>query len=159
MAPLPENFIESAYAAHQVIHMFSPPSCLRLLLPVLVAISLLPACHKKEDPLLQTGASSAIAASGETETSLEKDIESIPGASLYRSVCASCHDDGTGKAPRLGNKADWESRISQGEEALMRSVINGKGIMPPKGTALDASEEDLRATIRYMTGTAGSVSP
>lgn len=139
--------------------MFSPPSCLRLLLPVLVAASLLPACRKKEDPLLQNGASSAIAASGVAETSLEEDIESIPGASLYRSVCASCHDDGTGKAPRLGNKADWESRIGQGEEALLRSVINGKGIMPAKGTALDASEEDLRATIRYMTGTVDSASP
>ena len=133
--------------------MSSPPSRLRLLLPVLVTAFLLPACGKKEGLFPQNGASSAMAASGEAETSLEEDIESIPGASLYRSVCASCHDDGTGKAPRLGNKADWESRISQGEEALLRSVINGKGIMPPRGTALDASEDDLRATIRYMTGT------
>ena len=32
----------------------------------------------------------------------------------------------------------------------MQAVMEGKGLMPPKGTAMDADEEQLRAAVHYM---------
>jgi len=36
---------------------------------------------------------------------------------------------------------------------LTESVIKGKGAMPPKGGAANASDEQLRAAVEYMVGT------
>ncbi len=50
----------------------------------------------------------------------------------------------------LGNKEAWQSRIDQGMDVIMHSVINGKGAMPPRGTCAECSDDDLRAAVQYM---------
>lgn len=72
------------------------------------------------------------------------------GADIYNSKCMSCHATGAANAPKLGDKAAWAPRIATGMDALMASVTNGKGAMPPKGACMDCSADDLAAAVEYM---------
>lgn len=69
---------------------------------------------------------------------------------LYTSVCMACHDAGVAQAPKLGNQTEWSTRADKGEAALMRSIIQGKEAMPVKGTALHATDEELREVLHYI---------
>lgn len=73
------------------------------------------------------------------------------GEQIYQTRCSACHATGVAGAPKLGDKAAWAPRIATGQDALLASVTNGKGAMPPKGTCMECSEEDLKAAIVYMT--------
>ena len=68
----------------------------------------------------------------------------------YKAKCQACHASGVAGAPKMGDKAAWEPRIAAGMDAMMATVINGKGAMPPKGTCMDCSEDDLKAVVEYM---------
>jgi cytochrome c5 len=72
------------------------------------------------------------------------------GENRYKMVCAACHNMGVAGAPKLGDKAAWEGRLTKGIDGLMSSVINGKGAMPPRGGAMNYSNDDVRAAIEYM---------
>ena len=72
------------------------------------------------------------------------------GEEIYKTKCAVCHASGAAGAPKVGDKEAWAPRIAQGDEALMQAVMNGKNAMPPKGTCMDCSEEDLKAAMHYM---------
>jgi len=72
------------------------------------------------------------------------------GQALYNQACQVCHAAGVAGAPKFGDKAQWESRLAQGLDALVASALNGKGAMPPKGGAMTASEADIRAAVSYM---------
>ena len=78
----------------------------------------------------------------------------VPGKALYDQACTVCHAAGVANAPKLGDKAAWAPRIATGIDALTQSVIKGKGAMPPKGTAMAASDADLKAAVTYMVGAA-----
>jgi len=56
-------------------------------------------------------------------------------------------------APKFGDKAAWAPRISTGIDALVSSVVKGKGAMPPKGGSA-APESDIRAAVVYMVNAA-----
>ncbi|MFY3383354.1 c-type cytochrome [Paracidovorax sp. MALMAid1276] len=73
------------------------------------------------------------------------------GEALYKQACQVCHAAGVAGAPKLGDKAAWSARLSAGLDALHASVIKGKGAMPPRGGAAQASDADLRAAVEYMT--------
>lgn len=75
------------------------------------------------------------------------------GKTIYDTKCMACHAAGVAGAPKLGDKAAWEPRIAAGMDAMMANVINGKNAMPPKGTCMDCSDEDLKAAVEYMTAT------
>ncbi|MEN8205552.1 MAG: c-type cytochrome [Pseudomonadota bacterium] len=72
------------------------------------------------------------------------------GADVYNSKCMACHASGAAGAPKLGDKAAWAPRIATGMDALVASVTNGKGAMPPKGTCMDCSADDFVAAVEYM---------
>jgi cytochrome c5 len=69
----------------------------------------------------------------------------------YDRSCATCHGRGTNGAPRTGNAADWEPRLARGMDALLRSVKNGRGLMPRGGNCSNCSDADYRALITYMS--------
>ena len=69
---------------------------------------------------------------------------------LYNQACAACHMSGVLNAPKLGDKAGWESRIAKGVDQLYASAINGIGVMPPKGGRVDFSDDDIRKIVDYM---------
>ncbi len=68
---------------------------------------------------------------------------------LYNPQCSSCHALGVAGAPKLGDKAAWAPRIAQGADAMLASVIKGKGVMPPRG-GTQASDAELKTVVDYM---------
>lgn len=78
---------------------------------------------------------------------------SANGEALYKQACQVCHAAGVAGAPKLGDKAAWSPRLTAGMDALYASVAKGKGAMPPRGGAAQASDADLRAAVDYMTAT------
>lgn len=75
---------------------------------------------------------------------------SADGKKIYETKCFTCHTSGVAGAPKLGDKAAWAPRIAAGDAAMMEIVIKGKGAMPPKGTCMDCSDEDLKGAVDYM---------
>ncbi|MDD9886898.1 MAG: c-type cytochrome [Gammaproteobacteria bacterium] len=76
---------------------------------------------------------------------------------IYQSACHACHAAGVLEAPRLEDRAAWQTRYAQGLEVLYQSVINGKGNMPAKGGRIDLSDDAIRKTVDYMLEAAGLV--
>jgi len=77
-------------------------------------------------------------------------IASADGKQIYDTKCFMCHKAGVANAPKLGDKAAWEPRIATGMDAMLAVAIKGKGAMPPKGTCMECSDDDLTAAIQYM---------
>ena len=75
---------------------------------------------------------------------------SADGKATYDGKCAVCHASGVAGAPKLGDKDAWAPRIATGIDAMLAVAIKGKGGMPPKGTCMDCSDDDLKAAIQYM---------
>jgi cytochrome c5 len=76
------------------------------------------------------------------------------GKKTYDSVCTACHTAGVAGAPKLGDKAAWAPRIKQGMDALMQSVIKGKGAMPPKAGNAALSDAEIHAAVEFMVSQA-----
>ncbi len=72
------------------------------------------------------------------------------GADVYGAACLACHDTGAAGAPKLGVAADWTARIAQGEETLVSNAINGIRGMPPKGTCMACSDEEIKLAVQHM---------
>ena len=76
------------------------------------------------------------------------------GGEIVQAACAACHSGGIPGAPVIGSKGDWEARVATGMDTMLASVINGKGIMPPRGGG-DFSDEELKSAIQAMLGKSG----
>lgn len=76
------------------------------------------------------------------------------GEALYKQACQVCHAAGVAGAPKFGDKAAWSARLPTGIDALYNSVAKGKGAMPPRGGAAQASDADLRAAVEFMAAAA-----
>jgi len=81
-------------------------------------------------------------------------VGAADGKAVYEKTCAACHATGVAQAPKFGDKAAWAPRIEQGEAALVASVTQGKGAMPPKGGASALSDSELSAAVAYMVNAA-----
>ena len=79
------------------------------------------------------------------------------GKALYGQACIACHGSGIAGAPKLGDKAAWAPRLSQGTAILYQHAIAGfqgkAGVMPPKGGS-SAPDADVKAAVDYMLGAA-----
>ena len=124
------------------------------LAPVLVLLMLLGAgCSEKETTSPQEAATAQTA----TETPAadkpaDTQTASADGQNIYQKSCQACHAAGIAGAPKLGDKAAWAPRIAKGNDALLSSVTNGLKAMPPKGTCMTCTEDELRAAMEYMVG-------
>jgi cytochrome c5 len=81
-------------------------------------------------------------------------LASADGKKIYDTKCSVCHASGVAGAPKFGDKAAWEPRIATGMDAMLAVATTGKGAMPPKGTCMDCSDDDLKAAIQYMVDAA-----
>jgi cytochrome c5 len=72
------------------------------------------------------------------------------GKAVYDKVCFACHAQSVAGSPRLGDKAAWAPRIKQGPDALVQSVIQGKGAMPPKAGNPALTDAETRAAVEFM---------
>lgn len=78
------------------------------------------------------------------------------GEDMVKAVCGACHTAGIAGAPKTGDKTAWAPRIALGLDGLLKSAIAGKNAMPPKGGALDATDEELRRAIAVMANQSGA---
>lgn len=72
------------------------------------------------------------------------------GEQVYNKYCTACHTSGVMGAPKINNAADWEDRLAQGMDTVLKHAVEGYNAMPPKGTCSDCSEEEIQAAIDYM---------
>jgi len=72
---------------------------------------------------------------------------------LYTQACSVCHVAGVAGAPKLGDKAAWAPRITQGIDTLVSTVVKGKGAMPPRG-GTTANDAEIKAVVTWMVGQA-----
>jgi cytochrome c5 len=86
----------------------------------------------------------------EPQAAADTPAASVDGQKIYQASCVACHAAGVANAPKLGDKAAWAPRIAKGNDALLSSLINGLNAMPPKGTCMSCSEDELRAAMEYM---------
>ncbi len=77
--------------------------------------------------------------------------QAADGQAVYDQHCGMCHNNLT---PKIGDKDAWAPRIKLGAAALVASVINGKGAMPPRGAAPDLSDDDIKAAVQYLVSKA-----
>ena len=66
--------------------------------------------------------------------------------------CALCHITGEAGAPVVGDTAEWQRRLQQGEETILNNVVRGVNSMPPLGYCMACEVSDFRAMIAYMAG-------
>jgi cytochrome c5 len=77
-------------------------------------------------------------------------------ADIVKSTCAACHQTGAANAPKLGNAEEWAPRIKTGVNAMVQSVIKGKGAMPPKAGDASLTEGEIHNAVVLMTNQAGA---
>ena len=87
------------------------------------------------------GQATAAAAGGEART----------GEQVYNQFCFACHATGVGGAPKKGHADDWAPRLAKGNDAIWKSVMSGLNAMPPKGTCMNCSDDELKGAITYMS--------
>lgn len=77
------------------------------------------------------------------------------GKLVYETSCAVCHTSGVAGAPKVGDKAAWSARISQGLETLHNNALNGIRGMPAKGGNASLPDADLMNAVGYLFTEAG----
>ena len=86
-----------------------------------------------------------------TVTAMAGDAAGKTGEELVNGACAACHLAGVAGAPALDDEAAWATRREAGLDALVSSVINGKGAMPARGGSA-YSDEEIRTATQYIAG-------
>lgn len=72
------------------------------------------------------------------------------GEQIVKAQCSKCHQDGTGGAPKIGDRDAWIPRLKDGLDNTVRSAINGHGGMPSRGGLADLTDAEVRNAIVYM---------
>lgn len=70
------------------------------------------------------------------------------GQQVYQASCFGCHGTGALSAPKT--KADWDLRIAKGMDVLMDHALNGFNAMPPRGTCMNCSDDEIKSAIEFM---------
>lgn len=96
-----------------------------------------------------------IAPVGTVEVKDASDVSALKaGAEVYAAQCAVCHAAGVANAPKFGDAAAWAPRLATGYEALLTSVLKGKGAMGAQGGG-DFSDLELGRAVVHMANAAG----
>ena len=82
--------------------------------------------------------------------------EARSGEQIVNAACGACHVAGVANAPKIGDAAAWGAVAKKGLPAMLQVVISGKGVMPPRGGAADASDAELARAIVDMANRSGA---
>jgi cytochrome c5 len=92
---------------------------------------------------------------GRVEIRDASDVTSLKtGEQVYAAQCAACHAGGVAGAPKFGDAAAWAPRLKSGYEALLASVLKGKGAMAAQGGG-DFGDLEIGRAVVYMANQAG----
>ncbi len=79
------------------------------------------------------------------------------GEQVYTGQCAACHASGAAGAPKFGDAAAWGPRIKTGYDALLASVLKGKGAMGAQGGGEYSDAELGRAVVHLINNAGGKL--
>lgn len=72
------------------------------------------------------------------------------GEDVYQASCFACHGTGAAGAPKKGDAAQWTARGEKGMDAVYANAINGFNAMPPRGTCMACSDDEIKAAVDFM---------
>ena len=129
-----------------------------LILVVAVVVGMLMATPAAEDaaPVVANVAEN-IAPVAAVEVAAASDVYvEKSGAEVIKGGCAMCHAAGLMSAPIIGDKAQWEPRIAQGYDVLVKNAINGIRTMPAKGGNPALTDGEVAAAVVDMANQSGA---
>lgn len=103
-----------------------------------------------------SGAAAAAAAAEAARLAAASQVAydgTLDGSVIYDKLCAACHNTGAGGSPTLV-RAQWDARIAQGMETMVRHAIDGftgsSGMMPARGGNPALTDEQVEASVKWM---------
>ena len=71
------------------------------------------------------------------------------GRVVFTEHCLRCHGEGREDAPMPDSAADWQGRLDQPLDELIRHAINGHGDMPARGET-DLVDQEIAAAVAFV---------
>jgi cytochrome c5 len=78
------------------------------------------------------------------------------GEEVVKAVCSMCHTAGLMNAPKIGDKAQWQPRIAQGYETLVKHAIEGIRTMPARGGNPSLTDGEVASAVANMANASGA---
>ncbi|MDP2153592.1 MAG: c-type cytochrome [Methylotenera sp.] len=78
------------------------------------------------------------------------------GAEVVTAVCSMCHTAGLMNAPKIGDSGQWEPRIAQGYETLVKHAIEGIRTMPARGGNPALTDDEVASAVVEMANASGA---
>ena len=79
-----------------------------------------------------------------------RESRMLAGQETYEAVCASCHDQGEGNAPVVGDGDTWSARSDLWVAVLSEHANSGYLEMPEKGGHSELTEDAVAAATEFM---------
>lgn len=91
----------------------------------------------------------------------EMTFDLANGEAVYKKTCFACHDAGLAGAAKHADVERWAESAAKGIPTLVKNVTDGYqgqyGIIPPKGTCMDCSEQDIIDAVHYQLSMGGQL--
>lgn len=78
------------------------------------------------------------------------------GEEVVKGVCAMCHAAGLMNSPKIGDKGQWQPRIAQGYETLVKHAIEGIRSMPARGGNPSLTDGEVASAVAHMANASGA---
>ena len=78
------------------------------------------------------------------------------GEEVVKAVCSMCHAAGLMNAPKIGDKGQWQPRIAQGYETLVKHAIEGIRSMPARGGNPSLTDGEVASAVAHMANASGA---
>lgn len=78
------------------------------------------------------------------------------GEEVYKAVCSMCHAAGLMNAPKFGDKGQWQPRIAQGYELLIKHATEGIRSMPARGGNPALTDGEIASAVAHMANASGA---
>ena len=78
------------------------------------------------------------------------------GEEVVKAVCSMCHAAGLMNAPKIGDKAQWQPRIAQGYELLVKHALSGIRSMPARGGNPALTDGEIANAVAHMANASGA---
>jgi len=75
----------------------------------------------------------------------------VDGEKVYNGLCVSCHGAGVAGAPIAHSEQMTQRLDEKGMDMLVNNAINGINVMPPRGGNPALTDEEIRASVEFMT--------
>ncbi|HET7922904.1 MAG TPA: c-type cytochrome [Gammaproteobacteria bacterium] len=77
------------------------------------------------------------------------------GKEIWEGTCSACHGTGVLGAPKIGDRAAWGRRLTEGLKTLEQHALHGFKQMPAKGNNPALSDAEVIKALEYMISQSG----